>query len=93
MFHVQPIAGALAKRMGTLVLFAAGDGSLLRGALIFRGTGTRISATEREAWHKDVTVLWQKKAWMDSPTMMRYPIHFDTPIIPTIARSLDHQCH
>ena len=33
--------------------------------VIFRGAGKRISPEEREAWHSDVRVRFQKKAWAD----------------------------
>lgn len=34
--------------------------------IIFRGTGQRISQEEKQAWHKDVHVRFQRKAWADS---------------------------
>ena len=51
------------KRFCTLVPLIAGDGRLFRPALIFKGTGARIKAEERAAYSKDVTVLFQSKAW------------------------------
>ena len=36
--------------------------------LIFRGTGTRISQAELDAYPSDLIVLWQPKAWADRPT-------------------------
>jgi hypothetical protein len=68
----QPGSGALSKRMGTLVVLVSGDGVLLRPAMIFRGTGERISAEERAAYSPDVFVMFQPKAWMDNPAMMVY---------------------
>ena len=35
--------------------------------LIFRGTGMRISDTERRQYHPDVIVRFQPKAWADRP--------------------------
>jgi len=37
-------------------------------AIIFRGTGQRISQMEKDGYHDDVTVLWQAKAWVDRQT-------------------------
>lgn len=34
--------------------------------MIFRGQGKRISDEERKAWHPDVQVRFQPKAWADS---------------------------
>ena len=36
-----------------------------RVAIIFRGTGKRISPDEKAAYHKAVDVYWQKCAWAD----------------------------
>lgn len=38
--------------------------------MTFRGTGIRISAEERQSYHPDVIVRFQKKAWADSSTRM-----------------------
>ena len=34
--------------------------------MIFRGTGKRINAVEKVAWHKGGEVYWQACAWTDS---------------------------
>ncbi|CAN0415556.1 unnamed protein product [Pylaiella littoralis] len=61
----QPSAG-LDKRQCTMQLcFGPGD-VLFRPGIIFRGTGTRISAVEKAAWHKGVDVSFQACAWADS---------------------------
>ena len=38
----------------------------VRTAIIFRGSGKRISADEIKAYHPDVDVYWQEKAWADT---------------------------
>ena len=35
--------------------------------IIFRGTGSRISQEEKDAYPEGLVVLWQKKAWVDRP--------------------------
>ena len=42
--------------------------------VIFRGTGKRISPEEREAWHPDVWVRFQKKAWADEALCEDYAL-------------------
>lgn len=69
------IAGAKAddgKRFCTFFILARGkcDPSKPRRGqpklcIIFRGAGKRVSAKERAAWHPDVTVRFQRKAWAD----------------------------
>jgi hypothetical protein len=34
------------------------------------GKGTRISRAEKQAWHEEVNVRWQKCAWVDRPVML-----------------------
>lgn len=56
-------------RICTYVLEFCGDGYLVSPVvLIFKGTGKRVSAEEKAnfARYKDVLVLWQKKAWIDT---------------------------
>lgn len=60
------------KRFGTLHLIARAkvDPSKPRRGqprlgLIFRGAGMRIKQAERDGWHPDVDVRFQKKAWAD----------------------------
>ena len=42
--------------------------------ICFRGTGTRIKAVELQAYHTDVNVQWQKKAWYDSLTTNKWVV-------------------
>ena len=44
--------------------------------MVFRGTGERITEIEKEGYHKDVLVLWQKKAWLDRPTCNTWANYF-----------------
>ena len=55
----QPGSGAYAKRFGTLVLTLTGDGTSVPAAMIFRGTGKRITAAEKAAWHPNVPVFFK----------------------------------
>lgn len=43
-----------------------------RPTIIFRGTGTRVSQAEKDAYHEDVDVLYQPKAWVDRPTAISW---------------------
>ena len=61
----QP-SGGLEKRQCTLRLCFGPGEKLYRPAVIFRGTGTRVSAVEKAAWHIGVDVYWQGCAWADS---------------------------
>ena len=40
--------------------------SKVRIAIIFRGSGKRISADEIKAYHPNIDVYWQEKAWADT---------------------------
>ena len=44
--------------------------------MFFRGTGERITEIEKEGYHKNVLVLWQKKAWLDRPTCNTWANYF-----------------
>ena len=39
---------------------------------MFRGTGTRISAAEKEQYRSDVVVMFQPKAWLDAATCNKW---------------------
>ena len=43
-----------------------------RLTIIFRGTGKRILPEERQAWHPDVHVRFQSKAWADEALCAEY---------------------
>jgi hypothetical protein len=56
-------------RICTYVLEFCADGSLISPVIvIFKGTGKRVKADDMAnfAQFKDVHVLWQKKAWIDT---------------------------
>jgi hypothetical protein len=57
--------GAWEKRMCTLNLCFHPDPTAKqpRATIIFRGQGLRISDSERAAWHKDIDVSFNEKAW------------------------------
>ena len=46
--------------------------------IIFRGTGTKISAREREAYHKKVRVFWQRCARADAAFMNAWAVMLKT---------------
>lgn len=60
----QPGSG-LEKRQCTLQL-AFGPETIVRPTLIFRGLGKRISKDEKLAYDKDVNVMFQHNAWVDT---------------------------
>ena len=60
----QPGSG-LEKRQASLQL-CFGPKTIVRPALIFRGTGKRITPDEIMAYHKEVDVYWQTNAWADT---------------------------
>ena len=64
--RISPPSGGLEKRQCTLQLCFGPGERLYRPAVIFRGTGTRVSAVEKAAWHTGVDVYWQGCAWADS---------------------------
>jgi hypothetical protein len=56
-------------RVCTYVLEFCADGSLVSPVIIiFKGTGKRITAEEKASFsqYKDIHVLWQRKAWIDT---------------------------
>ena len=61
----QPGSG-LDKRQCTLQVCFRPEGSQPRLAIIFRGTGKRISEYERMSWHPEVDVYFQENAWDDT---------------------------
>ncbi|CAN0376864.1 unnamed protein product, partial [Ectocarpus sp. 4 AP-2014] len=67
----QPFAG-LEKRQCTMqVIFGPGK-RVMRIALIFRGTGKRISKVEKAAYQKNVDVFFQKNEWADQDFCMEW---------------------
>ena len=70
--QVVSCGAGLDKRQATLDLMFSGDLSEDQPApaIIFRGTGQRVSHFERANWDEDVVVLFQKNAWQDGPTQM-----------------------
>lgn len=61
----QPGSG-LDKRQCTLQVCFRPTGGQPKIGIIFRGTGKRISADEKEAYHPDVDICFQENAWADT---------------------------
>ena len=61
----QPGSG-LDKRQCTLQVCFRPTGGQPKIGIIFRGTGKRISADEKEAYHPDVDIYFQENAWADT---------------------------
>eukprot|EP00903_Cladosiphon_okamuranus_P011389 g10732.t1 len=67
----QPFPG-LEKRQCTMQVIFGPRKRVMRIALIFRGTGKRISRVEKAAYHKNVDVFFQKNAWADQEFCMEW---------------------
>jgi hypothetical protein len=68
------------KRFATVIMLLRGDGHLCRLCVIFAGKGI-VQRAEQRAYHRDVAVLWQKKAWNDEKTQLDYD---DLVLLPEI---------
>ena len=60
-----------------------------RPALIFRGQGLRISDIERAAWHKDVDVSFNQKAWANDEWCLQ---HIPKQLAPVVPRAVVRRC-
>ena len=67
----QPFSG-LEKRQCTIQPTIGPGGKLMQCAIIFRGTGKRISKVEKKAYRPRVDVFFQKNAWADSDFCMAW---------------------
>ena len=67
----QPFSG-LEKRQCTVQPTIGPGGKLMQCAIIFRGTGKRISKVEKKAYDPRVDVFFQKNAWADSNFCMAW---------------------
>ena len=47
------------------VCFSA-EGTNTRIAVIFRGSGKKITEDEKQSYHKGVDIYWQKSDWADT---------------------------
>jgi hypothetical protein len=75
--------GAWEKRMCTLQLcFSPEAKTQPRPALIFRGQGLRITDIERAAWHKDVDVSFNAKAWANDAWCLEHIPKQLAPVVP-----------
>ena len=61
----QPGSG-LDKRQCSLQVMFRSEGVQPRLAIIFRGTGARITDDEKLPWHSDIDVFFQPNGWMDT---------------------------
>jgi hypothetical protein len=68
------------KRFATVVMLLRGDGLLCRLAVIFRGQG-KVRQVEKRSYNPAITVLWQKKAWMNTQTQLAYD---DAVLLPEL---------
>jgi hypothetical protein len=65
--HLKTPGAEFAKRQATLQVLVRAKGKQGRMAIIFRGTGKRITADERLAYEGlPIDIYFQKKAWADS---------------------------
>ena len=55
----------LKKRQFSVQLAFTPEEYKLRDAIVFRGTGKRISDDEINFYHKSVDVYWQQSVWTD----------------------------
>jgi len=77
--------GAWEKRMCTLQLCFTSEptgGRQPRPAIIFRGQGVRISNSERAAWHHDVDVSFNTKAWATDDWCIEHIPKQLAPVVP-----------
>ena len=66
-------AYGLDKRQATAQITLFTDGKpRVKPAVIFRGKGKRLKATEKNAWDKRVTVYFQENAWCDEDIMLKW---------------------
>lgn len=76
--------GAWEKRMCTLNLCFHPDPKAPqpRTAMIFKGQGLRISDSERAAWHKDIDVSFNEKAWANDAWCLEHIPKQLAPVVP-----------
>ena len=78
----QPGSG-LDKRQATLQMCFSPYG-MMKPALIFRGTGKRISKDEIASYHKDVDIYWQPNAWADTDFSVKWVKNTLSPAVETL---------
>ena len=78
--------GAWEKRMCTLNLCFHPNPKEAqpRAAIIFRGQGLRISDSERAAWHKDIDVSFNAKAWANDEWCLEHIPKQLAPCVPGV---------
>ena len=63
---VVNLDAGLEKHQCSLQLAFSPVDDKLRISIIFRGTGKRVSDDEKKAYHENVDIYWQEKAWADT---------------------------
>ena len=63
------------------VAFSA-ENNIARVDNIFRGTGKRIKASEKSAYHKAVDIFWQPNAWADTEVSCEWVSKTLKPAVP-----------
>ena len=72
--HITCPSESLRKRQWTMhVVTNVGDGDKRHAwvDLVTKGKGVRIKEAERQRYHPDVDMLWQKNAWVDGDVMKK----------------------
>ena len=67
----NPGAGLEKQQCSVQLAFSPEDDNL-RIAVIFRGTGKRISEDEINSYHESVNVCWQHNAWADTTVCVNW---------------------
>ena len=67
----NPGAGLEKQQCSVQLAFSPEDDNL-RIAVIFRGTGKRISEDEINSYHESVNVCWQQNAWADTTVCVNW---------------------
>ena len=62
----------LDKRQASLQLCFSPENNKVRVYVIFRGTGKRIKAVEKKAYHESVDVYWQENGWADTEVSVQW---------------------
>ena len=76
-----------AKREATLqicVRFVQPGELQVRGAIVFRGQGLRISAEEKMGWSPKIDVYFQPKAWMDTALCLKWITRTFAPLVTSV---------
>ena len=81
----QPGSG-IDNRQYTLQICFRKSGSQPRLAVIFRGTGQRVTTDEKKSWHPDIDVYFQENAWADT----KFSLEWTEKLLKTTTDDVDH---